>query len=344
MAPSLHTAPLRIALAGLGGHGQTLQEAVAHVPDLSVVAVLDPDDAAAEAAAGRFGCPCATDFDALLFEAAPEAVVIATPNAFHEAQARSAMAAGCDVFVEKPMALTAAAAQALVAQAEAQGRILMVGHNMRYAPAVNEARRLLDENAIGTLVTVEVHFSSDTALHLGASSWRRDPAACPLPPVTQLGLHGLDLVHALLGPITAVYAQARTAAGTGMVDSVVAAFEVEGGVLGTLVCNYCTHIRFEIHLSGTAGSLHLTPHRLAWHRTADTDALGDAPLAAAFDFSDRPYASYLGMMQAFAAALRTRRPPDADGQAGLRAVAVVEALATSLSTRAPVDVAHPRHA
>ena len=79
------------------------------------------------------------------------ACVIATPAASHAALACEALEAGKDVFVEKPLALTADEGEAVVTMAERGNRILMVGHLLEYHPAVEELRRLVEAGELGKI-------------------------------------------------------------------------------------------------------------------------------------------------------------------------------------------------
>ena len=339
MPLATHHPPVRVALVGLGGHGRTIQHAAEAVEGVKVVGVFDVDPAEGARGAGRFGCPAAPTYEAVLATPGLDAVALVTPNRLHRAQAEAAFAAGLDVLVEKPIAHTVADGAAIVAAAEAAGRVLMVGHNMRYAASALEAARRLAAGDVGAVVAVEVHFSSDNGRRLPAGSWRLRPEEAPLLPVAQLGIHALDLVHALVGPVEAVSAFARTVSTPpGVVDSVVATLRLGagalgGGVLGTLQSHYCTPVRFAWTITGTDGALVGTPHTLVLERT------GAAP-EPLVDVREDGFESYVRQIEVFAEAVRTRVAPSSDGRSGLRALAVVEALAASAAAGgAPVRVA-----
>jgi predicted dehydrogenase len=91
-----------------------------------------------------------------------EAVVIATPVRFHHEMAKAALNLGKHVFVEKPMARTAAEAEELVTLAERQGLVLMVGHTFLFSPAVRRMKEIIDAGDIG-----EVQYVSARRLNLG---------------------------------------------------------------------------------------------------------------------------------------------------------------------------------
>jgi predicted dehydrogenase len=324
--------PVRIALVGLGGHGHTIQRAAEATPALRVEAVYDPDAGEARAAAERFGAAPAASYEALLRHDGLEAVALITPNVLHREQTAAALAAGLDVLVEKPIANTVADGQAMVDAAAGAGRILMVGHNMRRSRAVRRARALLDEGRLGTLVSVEVHFSADNALWLDASSWRLRADQCPLLPMMQLGIHGVDLLHYLIGRVERVQALARSVTTRPpVIDNVVATMVLEGGVLGTFVSNYASPVYFGYRISGTGGTMIGTPHTLT------VDARGGGRIED-IDASEAPYASFTEQMEDFARAVRSHTPSETDGAVGLQALAVVEAMNTSVARRAAVDV------
>lgn len=324
---------MRVGLVGLGGHGETIQRAVEHAAALVVAAVYDPVETHAGAASRRFGCAVASSYEALLRRDDLDAVVLVTPNALHRRQVEAAIEAGRHVFVEKPIANTVADGRAMVEAAEAKGRVLIVGHNMRYGRAARQAHKMLNAGRLGKVVSIEIHFSSDTIRRLPSDAWRLQPDQCPLLPVMQLGIHAIDLAHYLLGPIVEVHAFAQSVTTSpGVIDSVVASLRMENGTLGTLVSHYCTQVTFAYRLAGTDGTLRCTPHRVWFRRNDDTDEHGDGA-AETYDYA--AHESYVLQMEAFGEAVRRRTPPETDGWTGLQAVAVVEALHRSTETGTP---------
>lgn len=330
--PDVPTTPVRIALVGLGNHGRTIQSAADAAPGLEVVAVYDPDADEATRSSEHFGCDVSSSYEALIERDDLDAVSLCSPNFVHRAQAEAAFAAGLDVFVEKPIANTVEDGLAMVEAAEASDRILMVGHNMRFGKAIRWAKTLIDEGRLGEIVSVEVHFSSDTGLRLPEASWRLRPDQCPLLPMMQLGIHGVDLVHYLVGGIESVYTQARgVRTPDGVVDNVVASFDLAGGALGTLVSNYCTPVLFTLRIAGTEGLLDGSPLIQTF-----TPREGGEPEVC--DTSFDGFASYTAQMQAFAEAVQAHRQPETHGWASTQALAVVEAMTDSIARRLPVEV------
>jgi predicted dehydrogenase len=147
---------LRVALVGCGRIAHVHCGYLRQVPEVTLVGACDPQRARRESVANRWQLPTYADVPELLSAAAPDAVHVVTPPATHAALAVQLLQAGVHVLVEKPMALTVAEADQMVATARRAGRWLTVDHNRWFDPVVQQARRLLASGQLGTLVGVEV--------------------------------------------------------------------------------------------------------------------------------------------------------------------------------------------
>jgi predicted dehydrogenase len=146
---------IRVALVGCGAWGQNLLRVLLANPRARVVAVADSSPARRTVAAAL--APAATIVPSL--EAAIacglDAVLVATPPHSHAPLVLRALAACADVFVEKPLATRIRDAERCAAQAAALGRIAMVGHLLRYHPAVERVLQLARDGALGALLGLE---------------------------------------------------------------------------------------------------------------------------------------------------------------------------------------------
>ncbi len=102
------------------------------------------------------------NFEDLLKDPELDAVVIATPVRFHFDMAKACLTAGKHVFIEKPMARTVAEGEELVALADRQGLVIMVGHTFLFSPAVRRMKEIIDSGDIG-----ELQYISARRLNLG---------------------------------------------------------------------------------------------------------------------------------------------------------------------------------
>jgi UDP-2-acetamido-3-amino-2,3-dideoxy-glucuronate N-acetyltransferase len=138
----------RVAVFGCGYWGQNL---VRNFHQLgALVLVCDPADGApARVETIAPGTPVETDAAAVLARPDVDAVVISTPAETHHRLSLAALAAGKDVFVEKPLALNYAQGIEIRRAAEKHGRIVMVGHLLEYHPAILRLRSLVGDGDLG---------------------------------------------------------------------------------------------------------------------------------------------------------------------------------------------------
>jgi len=144
---------MKIAAIGAGAWGRNIVRTLHRMGVLGVVAEPVPllrDQLMADYP----GLETVSHYGDLFSRPDISAVAIATPAATHHRIAKESLLAGKDVFVEKPVALTAAEAADLVETAEKHGRILMVGHLLLYKPAVQFLRDYLAAGNLGRVFTL----------------------------------------------------------------------------------------------------------------------------------------------------------------------------------------------
>ncbi len=147
--------PLRWGVLGTGRIAADFTADLALTGSGTIVAVGSRTAASADRFGDRFGIPRRhASYEALVADPRVDAVYVATPHPAHHANATLALEAGKAVLVEKAFTMNAAQARELVALARAKGLFLMEAMWTRFLPHMREIRRLLDEGALGQLVTV----------------------------------------------------------------------------------------------------------------------------------------------------------------------------------------------
>jgi UDP-2-acetamido-3-amino-2,3-dideoxy-glucuronate N-acetyltransferase len=139
---------IKVAVVGCGAWGQNLVRNFAEIGALA--AVSDPAAGIADATARKYRVPVAA-WPAVLADPAINGVVIAAPAVLHHRLASEAIAAGKNVYVDKPIALALADAEALCESAERRGLILMVGHLLQYHPAFLQLKTIVRDGVLGRL-------------------------------------------------------------------------------------------------------------------------------------------------------------------------------------------------
>jgi predicted dehydrogenase len=146
---------VRVGMVGLGYWGPNLARNFHDLPGAELAYVCDLDEERLADFAARFPKARATQrFDDLLEDETLDAVVVATPVPTHAELARRALAAGKHVFVEKPLALSAADAESVAELAAERGLVLMPGHLLLYHPGLRMLKELVSSGDLGRLLVV----------------------------------------------------------------------------------------------------------------------------------------------------------------------------------------------
>jgi predicted dehydrogenase len=250
---------LRLALVGCGAisavHIDSIGKAGAPI---EITAVVDLDEARANAAAQRTGARAFTSLDDALASDTFDAVDVMLPHHLHEAAATACFAAGRHVLLEKPMAPSVEACARILEAASASGRVFMVAENAQYWPDVLTAREAIAGGAIGDPVTaraaiffppLEEYYGAvatvGTAGAVGAASsagdagegdrpWRMDRSAAGGGVAIDGGSHWIRPLRMLMGEIDEVVAALGTPfAGMEGESLVRALLRFRGGELGS---------------------------------------------------------------------------------------------------------------
>ncbi len=227
-------AKLRFAVIGASGMARAHMRGIAGNPDTELAAVCDIDLEKAKTAAAEFGAPeVIADYRALLSRPDIGAVVVVTPDQLHAEMTVAALEAGKHVLCEKPMAMTVAECEAMIAAERRSGKKLMVGQICRYTPGFILARECVQRGDIGELFFVESEYAHDYAHITGAGNWRLDPVRLRQPFLGG-GCHAVDLLRWIAGnpyEITA-YANHKMLPGWPVDDCTIAIMRFPNDVIG----------------------------------------------------------------------------------------------------------------
>ncbi len=188
-----------LGFVGLGWLGESLIKDLPRVPGLALAAVQDTRADHAAAIAGRYGSPWhGQRFEDLLAQPTVAAVAISTPNGLHAQQAQQALRAGRHVLVQKPLALSAADADATVALARETGKLLFVDYTYRFLATMASFRAAAGADTGGIRrLTAAFHNVYGPG---NDKAWFFDPRLSGGGALTDLGVHLLDLALWLCQP------------------------------------------------------------------------------------------------------------------------------------------------
>jgi predicted dehydrogenase len=266
-------------------------------------------------------------------------VVFATPHSQHKDQVLRAAAAGKNVFVEKPFALTLADADEMLAAAERAGIVLAVGFNRRFHPSMIHLRDLIRTGAMGTIVTISAEQTALHGLELTETAWRAQPHEAPGGAMTAIGVHLVDGMIDLLGPIESVFAKVDRRAATHADDTTDVLLTFRGGATGHIFCSTVATPHYRMALYGTGGFAEILGHQMGTFRLIPS-LPGEAFATATPEIIEtKAFNMLTAELNSFATSIETRRPfptPLSDIRHG---VAVFEAILRSADSGGPERVA-----
>ncbi len=251
--------PIRFALVGCGAIAKTQIKALLELsPAVELVYVCDVIAARAEALAEAFSLKVA-DFEAICADATIDAVTFCTPTGAHASLAIQALEAGKHVMVEKPMDVTLESCRQLKAAAKATGKLCSVISQHRYDPASAVVREALDAGRFGELIFTEARIPwYRTQEYYDSEDWRGTWAIDGGGALTNQGIHTVDLMLWLAGPVRRVLARMATVAHERIEveDLITVQVEFESGMMGTLIASTAMYPGYPISLGlfGVNGS------------------------------------------------------------------------------------------
>jgi predicted dehydrogenase len=323
---------IRAAIVGLGRWGRHLVEASRGDARLGIVRAVEPDTKSAQDFCAQHRLDLTDNLDAVLGDATIDAVLLATPHSLHPAQVIACAGARKQVFCEKPLALRRSDAARMFDACREAGVVLAVGHNRRFWPSMRALREIVASGELGTVLHIEGHNSNENSQNIVAG-WRLASEESPGGGLTGAGLHVLDALVSLSGPVRHVYARLNSRErGPPPLDTAVVTLDFVNGVTGTLATVRATPFYWRIHVFGTKGSAEVLdeqtvivrksgaePHRI----TCPAIDVLRAELGAFADAIENrhpfpvPEADVLATLSAFEAALQSMgsgNPVACDGQ------------------------------
>jgi predicted dehydrogenase len=311
----------KVIVVGAGHWGKNL---VKNFYDLGALAgVAEAHDGLRQVAQEQFSCPTYKDF----LEALPnaDALVIATPASTHYPFAKTALEAGKDVFIEKPMTLTTADAKELAELADANKRILMVGHLLLYQPAIAWIRDYLQSGKAGQVWHVSTQRAKLGKVRKQENVW------------WSFAPHDISVILELLGrpKLQTIKAQGQAMLQQGIQDDVHVSLHFEG--------NKTAHIHSSWYWPQNERSTTILAEKkmIVYNEVTQTVIVYDKGINP--DLTERDQGSFVADVASgqplrlecehFLQCLETRERPRSDGWNGVAVVDILEKAQDAMKTR-----------
>jgi predicted dehydrogenase len=246
--------PIRWGILGTGLIAAELATALKAMPDADIVAVGSRTTASADAFADRFGIPHRhASYRDLAHDPDVDIVYVATPNTLHAENSLMCLNAGKPVFCEKPFTVNAKEAEEVIRIAKERKLFLMEAMCTRHMPIVREAKRLIEEGAIGDVRMMHGDFGMATNLDPDHRLMNLRMAGGVL---LDVGIYPLSLASYLLGPIEDAVATAYIGK-TGVDYQIAVSMRHGEGRVSALTASLEARSPHETVIMGTKGRIHL---------------------------------------------------------------------------------------
>ena len=315
---------IRVGIIGCGKIAQVrhLPEYAAN-PHVELAGYYDLNTQRAQEMAAQYGGKVYDSYFDLLNDPSIDAVSICVENRSHAEITTYALYAGKHVLCEKPMAVTLAECESMVAAAEFNGKHLMVGHNMRFDPVHRRAKELLEAGVIGDIITFRT-----TIGNAGPEGWSPDRDAwffdkdkAAMGALSDLGIHKLDLLQYLTGQ-TVIETTAKVMTLNkhddhghfiGVDDNALCILRMNGGAVGTLAASWTVYGKEcnSTCLYGTKGIM------LIYNNNNPAAPIEVRNLDGTSTTYNIPPETNSGVIDEFVAALEQNREPEVSGKEAL---------------------------
>ena len=340
-------------IVGTGSIARHQAAAMAELEGAAAVAVLSRDQGRAGAFAEEFGTEPYVDLDAFLTDPDLNAVSVCTPSGAHLEFIEAAARAGKHVIVEKPIEISAERCDRIVEIAESAGVAVAGIFQSRYYDNAREVKRAVEHGRFGrfTMGDAYVKFYR-TQDYYDSGGWKGTIALDGGGALMNQGIHAVDLLLWLMGPVARVHARTKILGHERIEveDTAVATLEFENGALGVIEGSTATYpgLLKRVEISGTAGTAVIEEEDLrTWQfaeegpeddeirhaYSAATSSGGGASDPMAIDTT-----AHARQLADFVDAIEHGRPPEVDVHEARRAVDLILAVYESARTGRSVEV------
>ena len=335
---------IRIGIIGCGKIAQVrhLPEYAAN-PHVELAGYYDLNTQRAQEMAAQYGGKVYDSYFDLLNDPSIDAVSICVENRSHAEITTYALYAGKHVLCEKPMAVTLAECESMVAAAERNGKHLMIGHNMRFDPVHRKAKELLDGGIIGDIITFRATMGNagpeNWSMEAG-STWFFDKQKAAMGALSDLGIHKVDLLQYLTGQkviettakVMTLNKHTATGAPITVDDNALCILRMNGGSAGTMAASWTVYGQESNStcLFGTRGVM-----RIYNSLTAPIEVRDLSNTITAYQFEHQTRS---GVIDAFIDALEHDREPEVSGREALTTMRTIFGCIKSSETGRTVSV------
>jgi predicted dehydrogenase len=325
--------PVKVACIGMGWWSDVLADAITRTDKLKIVSCYTRTEEKRQAFAAKYGCMAAPSYEAILDDRSIDAIINTTPNNVHLETTRAAAAAGKHTFLDKPIATTIADARAITAACRKAGVVLALGYQRRKESQFRWVHKQIDDGVFGKMVNAEANISRDRLGKFEAGSWRYTSEGMPGGVMLQIGIHYVDVLEYLMGPVKSVMGSVAQLVLPGENPDIASLIlEHQNGALSTVNACYASASEYYLmNIYGKEATAYYDLHMGMRFLKRGTNRTDTVP----YEQND----TIVEELEEFAAAVRGQGQPEMDGEKSTASLAVLLAGVKSARDGRRVEVA-----
>jgi UDP-N-acetyl-2-amino-2-deoxyglucuronate dehydrogenase len=336
---------MRVGLIGGGNISETHARAAGGIAGLEIVAVYGTNHEKVARMSAQYGARSYCDFEKFLAHRPMDFVAIGSPSGLHAEQGIAAARHGLHVLTEKPLDISSAQADALIAAAAEAGVKLGVFFQDRFKTDLIRVKEWADAGLLGRLILADARVKwFRPANYYRDSRWRGTLRLDGGGALINQAVHTVDLLLWLCGEVSAVQAMKKTALHKiEAEDTLVALLEFKNGAIGTLQATTSVFPGYprRVELTGSEGTVIIEHDRLLdadLRKVPDFRSAGNDQNASASSATVSDARGHQAALEDFVRAIETNGAPRCSGDEARRSVALVEAIYAACSSGKRVEL------
>lgn len=341
--------PLNFAVIGAGNIGKIQAAALQQIPEARITVICNRGEPAGRALADKTGATWVADFADAVTRPDVDVVTICSPSGTHMEIAVAAAQAGKHLLVEKPIEITLARVDAILAAVAQAGVVMACVFPLRFAQGVHKAKAALAAGRLGRLTLADVFVKWYRPQSYYDGSWRGTWAIDGGGALMNQAIHNIDLVQWLAGPVTSVMAHTATLAHTMQTEDTAAALlTFQSGALGVIqgATSAWPGDRARVELHGDRGTIVLEEGRIVVWKLADAAPGEEETMlnleqqqgSGAADPTAIGYEMHRRQIVDLIEAIHQQRPPAIQGSEARRSVEIIRAIYLAASKQSLIGL------
>lgn len=330
---------LSVGILGCGMIAAYHAKAILEIPGLTLKGAFDVNEKSKDELCKTYDIKAYESKEELITSNEVDIICICLPSGFHYSVAIECIENKKHVIVEKPMTFTSTEADDIINKAKENGVYVTVISQLRYSKAVKDLKNAVDNGYLGKITSADIYMKYYRSPEYYASSnWKGTLKMDGGGALMNQGVHGVDLLQYIAGPVKSVQALSKTLCHNIEVeDTVSAVLEFESGALGVIQATTSVYPGFgrRLEISGTEGTVKLVEDTIEYCEFKDKSKNLECSKSEK-ETGSKPdgmnHTLHKKQIADFAKAVRNKKEPFVNAVEGKKAIEIIEAVYKAAET------------